>query len=219
MGRQRKGRREQRERGETPLKTKQEYLAKLADLLRVYQAYEKYKRSENLLDYDDMIHEAVTLFSKKPHILRRYRQRFTHILVDEFQDTNYAQLQLVKHLAGNQLCVVGDDDQTIYRFRGAYLTNMQDFKEFYTSCSEHLLDENYRSTRSILDLALTLMQHAPNRQEKRLITQNPPGEPVTVAECQNERAEAMYVVSEVERLAGTEFYSRAEGRDPSAHLS
>ena len=178
----------------------------------MYQAYERYKRAENLLDYDDMIHEAVTLFSKKPHILRRYRLRFTHILVDEFQDTNYAQLQLVKQLAGNQLCVVGDDDQTIYRFRGAYLTNMQDFREFYTSCSEHLLDENYRSTRSILDLALTLMQHAPNRQEKRLITQNPPGEPVTVAECQNEQAEAMYVVSEIQRLVGTEFYSRTEGR-------
>jgi DNA helicase-2/ATP-dependent DNA helicase PcrA len=69
---------------------------------------------------------------------------------------------------------------------------MQDFKEFYTSCSEHLLDENYRSTRSILELALTLMQHAPNRQEKKLITQNPTGEPVTIAECQNEQAEVMY---------------------------
>jgi DNA helicase-2/ATP-dependent DNA helicase PcrA len=190
----------------------QEYLAKLADLLSVYQAYEKYKRAENLLDYDDMIHEAVRLFDKKPHILRRYRQRFTHILVDEFQDTNYAQLQLIKQLAGDQLCVVGDDDQTIYRFRGAYLTNMLDFKEFYTSCSEHLLDQNYRSTRTILDLALTLMQHAPNRQEKRLITQNPEGEPVTVAECQNEQAEAMYVVGEVRRLAGTPFYSRDGGR-------
>ena len=190
----------------------QEYLARLSDLLKVYQAYEKYKRAENLLDYDDMIHEAVTLFDKKSHILRRYRRRFTHILVDEFQDTNYAQLQLIKQLAGDQLCVVGDDDQTIYRFRGAYLTNMQDFKEYYASCSEHLLDQNYRSTRTILDLALTLMQHAPNRQEKRLITHNPEGDLVTVAECQNEQAESMFVVGEVRRLTGTPFYSRAEDR-------
>ena len=78
-----------------------------------------------------MIHEAVRLFDKRPAILRRYRERFTHILVDEFQDTNYAQLQLIKQLAGDHLCVVGDDDQTIYRFRGAYLTNMQDFRQHF----------------------------------------------------------------------------------------
>ena len=97
-----------------------------------------------------MIHEAVRLFDKRPAILRRYRSRFTHILVDEFQDTNYAQLQLIKQLAGDHLCVVGDDDQTIYRFRGAYLTNMQDYKQHFPGCTECLLEENYRSTQTIL---------------------------------------------------------------------
>jgi len=188
-----------------------EYLDKLEDLLRVYRAYETYKRAENLLDFDDMIHEAVRLFDKRPAILRRYRSRFTHILVDEFQDTNYAQLQLIKQLAGDHLCVVGDDDQTIYRFRGAYLTNMQDFKQYFSGCTKCLLEENYRSTQTILTLALQLMQHAPNRHQKRLITQNPPGEPVTVAECQDELSEVLYVVGEIQRLVGTSFYSRTEG--------
>jgi DNA helicase-2/ATP-dependent DNA helicase PcrA len=188
-----------------------EYLDKLEDLLRVYRAYETYKRAENLLDFDDMIHEAVRLFDKRPAILRRYRERFTHILVDEFQDTNYAQLQLIKQLAGDHLCVVGDDDQTIYRFRGAYLTNMQDFKQHFMGCTECLLEENYRSTQTILTLALQLMQHAPNRHQKRLMTANPPGDLVTVAECQDELSEVLYVIGEIQRLVGTTFYSRTEG--------
>ncbi len=191
----------------------QDYLDKLRDLLKVYRAYEKYKRAENLLDFDDMIHEAVRLFATKPQVLRRYRDRFTHILVDEFQDTNFAQFQLVKQLANENLCVVGDDDQTIYRFRGAYLTNMKDFREFYgPRCTEILLDENYRSTNTILGLALHLMQHAPNRNEKLLTTGNPPGEPVTVADCQNEISEALYVTTEIRNLVGTTFYSRSEDK-------
>lgn len=186
-----------------------EYLDKLADLLCVYRAYEQYKRAENLLDYDDMIHETVRLFEKKPYILRRYRKRFTHILVDEFQDTNFAQLQMVKQLAGSQLCVVGDDDQTIYRFRGAYLTNMQDYRKHFASCAEVVLDRNYRSTERILNLALRLMEHAPNRKEKPLTTQNPPGELVTVAECATEQSEVQYVIGEIQSLVGKTFHSHA----------
>ena len=192
-----------------------EYLDKLEDLLKVYRVYETYKRAENLLDFDDMIHEAVRLFDKRPAIRRRYRERFTHILVDEFQDTNYAQLQLIKQLAGDHLCVVGDDDQTIYRFRGAYLTNMQDYKQHFLGCTECLLEENYRSTQTILTLALQLMQHAPNRHQKRLITANPPGDRVTVAECQDELGEVAYVVGEIQGLVGTPFYSRTEGVERS----
>jgi DNA helicase-2/ATP-dependent DNA helicase PcrA len=186
------------------------YLEKLSDLLTVYRAYERFKRDEMLLDYDDMIHETCRLFERKPLILRRYRERFTHILVDEFQDTNYAQLQLIKMLAGDHLCVVGDDDQTIYRFRGAYLTNMQDFLEHFKDAREILLTHNYRSTRTILTLALALMHHAPNRREKRLLTENPPGDPVRVVQCENETTEASYVVGEIERLLGTPFFSRQE---------
>jgi len=186
------------------------YLEKLSDLIKVYRAYERFKREEMLLDYDDMIHETCRLFERKPLILRRYRERFTHILVDEFQDTNYAQLQLIKMLAGDHLCVVGDDDQTIYRFRGAYLTNMQDFLQHFRDAQVILLTHNYRSTQTILTLALALMRHAPNRREKQLLTDNPPGEPVKVVHCENETTEASYVIGEIERLLGTRFLSRRE---------
>ena len=192
-----------------------EFLEKLSDLLKVYRAYEQHKREEMLIDYDDMIHEVCRLFGDKPLILRRYREIYTHILVDEFQDTNYAQLQLVKMLAGDHLCVVGDDDQTIYRFRGAYLTNMQDFKEHFREAREILLDHNYRSNRTILTLSLALMHHAPNRREKQLLTQNPPGDPVKFVECENEPTEASYVVDEIDRLLGTAFAPRQEKNERS----
>jgi DNA helicase-2/ATP-dependent DNA helicase PcrA len=184
-------------------------LAQLADLHRVYVAYEHYKRAGMLLDYDDMITEAVRLFQEKPHILSRYRSRFTHILVDEFQDTNYAQFVLLSLLGGEQICVVGDDDQTIYRFRGAYAGNMAAFREQY-AVTETLLDENYRNSAKILAVAGTLMAHAPGRQEKPLVTGNPPGDDVVVAECENDAAEAHYVLREIQRLQGMTFTPRNE---------
>ena len=194
--------------GENVPDEQREYLEKLADLLKVYRAYEIYKRSANLLDYDDMIHEAVVLLSKKPLILNRYRKQYTHVLVDEFQDTNYAQAQLVRLLAGDNVCVVGDDDQTIYRFRGAYLTNFHDYREQYSGCTEILLSHNYRNSQTILTLALELMKHAPNRQEKALMTENPAGDPAVVAECDTEEAEVSFVLSEIGRLLGTPYSSR-----------
>ena len=182
-----------------------DYRNKLRDLLKVYRAYERYKRSGMLLDYDDMIHEACDLFGKKPLVLQHYRDRYRYLLVDEFQDTNYAQLQLVKLLAGGHLCVVADDDQTIYRFRGAYLTNIQDYKTTYPDHCEILLDYNYRSSGTILRLALQLMENAPNRKKKPLVTENPPGDPVTVAVCENEQAEAEYVLDGIQALLASTF--------------
>ena len=189
------------------------YCQKLQDLLRVYVAYEEYKRSETLLDYDDMIHETVRLFERKPHILAQYRRRYRYVLVDEFQDTNFAQLELIKHLGGEHLCVVGDDDQTIYRFRGAYYGNFDDFRQWYADHRQTLLDQNYRNTNTILNAALHLMEEAPNRQEKPLFTDNPDGEKIVVAECENEDAEARFVLGEIERLLQTTFYDRKEERE------
>ncbi|KQC04283.1 MAG: hypothetical protein APR53_00065 [Methanoculleus sp. SDB] len=185
---------------------------RLRDLLRVYEAYERFKREGMLLDFDDMIHETVRLFERKPYILALYKQRYRYILVDEFQDTNYAQLALIKQLAGDQLCVVGDDDQTIYRFRGAYFGNFDDFRQTYPDLRETLLDENYRNSRTILAAALQLMAHAPGREDKPLETANPAGEAITVAECENENAEAHYVLSEIRRLLETELFDRGERR-------
>jgi DNA helicase-2/ATP-dependent DNA helicase PcrA len=189
------------------------YCGKLRDLLRVYVAYEEYKRSEMLLDFDDMIHETVLLFERKPYILEQYQRRYRYLLVDEFQDTNYAQLALVKLLGKDHLCVVGDDDQTIYRFRGAYFGNFDDFRTSFGGYRQTLLEENYRNTRTILEAALQLMEGASNREPKPLFTQNPKGEKIVVAECENEHAEADYVRKEIQRLLTTTFTDRSTGEE------
>jgi DNA helicase-2/ATP-dependent DNA helicase PcrA len=200
-----------RKKRETELGPEEEdTIGKLSDLLNLYKAYELYKRSEMLLDFDDMIHEAVQLFDRKPLVLNRYRNRFRYILVDEFQDTNYAQLFLIKQIAGENVCVVGDDDQTIYRFRGAYLTNFLDFKEHFKLVDEVLLDNNYRNSATILSLALQLMCQAPNRTVKALITGNPEGEPAKAVWCENEKSEAQFVLEEVQKLLKTPFFSKKD---------
>jgi DNA helicase-2/ATP-dependent DNA helicase PcrA len=187
------------------------YLNKLSDLLKVYKAYEPYKRKAQLLDYDDLIAEGSRLFAENPLVLKRYRQRYTHILVDEFQDTNYAQLCLIKQLAGENVCVVGDDDQAIYRFRGAYLTNFKDFSDHFAP-KELLLDVNYRNSRNILTLAMQLMQHAPYRKEKALTTKNPDGPLITVAQCENEQAEAAYILNEIQHSIETIHSRSSDGK-------
>ncbi|RQD81831.1 MAG: ATP-dependent helicase [Methanocalculus sp. MSAO_Arc2] len=194
----------------------QDYLNKLSDLLKVYRAYEQYKQDEHLIDFDDMIFGAVNLLQTNPDIRTLYRKRFPYILVDEFQDTNFAQLELVKLLADDHLCVVGDDDQTIYRFRGAYLTNILDFREWAREHAEILLDENYRNPPAVLKLAFQLMQKAPNRQQKELISKKPAGEPVVVAACGNEDGEGEYVATEIERIIGTLLPAR--GDEPARPL-
>ena len=171
---------------------------------------EQYKRAEHLIDYDDMVHEAVRLLERKPRIRDEYRSRYSRIMVDEFQDTNYVQLQLLKLLAGDHLCVVGDDDQTIYRFRGAYLTNIDDFKRTWEGCRATVLDTNYRSTSRILALALELMESAPNRTPKAISTANPAGEPVVLARCANEAAEVAFIRDEIASLLETEFLPRKD---------
>ena len=183
---------------------------RLADLLSVYRAYEQYKRDEKLIDFDDMIHEAVILLEKRPFVRDRLREQYPCILVDEFQDTNYAQLALVKSLCNGNLCVVGDDDQTIYRFRGAYSGNVKDFTETYPDSSLTVLNQNYRNSGTILRLAEHLIDHTPNRTPKDLRTDNPDGEPVVVAECETEAAEAAYIAGEIQALLRTSFTPRHE---------
>ena len=196
-----------RKDGETLEAAERTYLNQLSDLLKVYKAYAVYKRKERLLDFDDMILEASAVFDRKPALLQQYRERYTHILVDEFQDTNYAQLNLINQLAGDNVCVVGDDDQSIYRFRGAYLTSFNDFKKRFADCKETLLDINYRNSGNILACALQLMSSASNREEKPLATRNVDGDKVIVARCENEQAEAQFVWQEIERIVGTPFVS------------
>ncbi|MGI0015366.1 MAG: ATP-dependent helicase, partial [Nitrososphaera sp.] len=109
-----------------------DFLLKLSDLSRVYYKYQEFQRSKAVIDFDDMVVQTIELFRKKQNVLSKYQNKYRHILVDEFQDNNFAQLELVKLIGKNgNITVVGDDDQSIYRFQGAYLTNFQDFKTFF----------------------------------------------------------------------------------------
>ncbi len=187
------------------------FINKLSDLQKVYAQYEEYKRQESLIDYDDMIHIVLDTFRRKPEVLRRYQEKYDYLLVDEFQDNNYAQLELVKQLCpdGN-ITAVGDDDQSIYRFRGAYLTIFEDFKLHYKdNLAVVKLERNYRSTKNIVGLAKKLLDPVPNREQKNLYSENEDGDRPVVARCSTDLAEIEYVVNKIKsELVGREFTRR-----------
>ncbi|TAN57963.1 ATP-dependent helicase [Patescibacteria group bacterium] len=145
--------------------------ARLAEVANAYHVYQKILLENNALDFGDLINYALKLFKERPNILELYRKQFKYILVDEFQDTNWAQYELVKLLAepNNNLTVVGDDDQSIYKFRGASISNILTFKKDFQKSRDILLTENYRSTQNILDLSYGfIQQNNPNRLEARM---------------------------------------------------
>jgi DNA helicase-2/ATP-dependent DNA helicase PcrA len=144
---------------------------RLRELAAVYGLYQRLLREQGFLDFGDLILETLRLLRERPRILREYREQFTHIMVDEFQDTNWAQYELVKLLAGEQknITVVGDDDQAIYKFRGASLANILQFRDDFPEAKTVALVENYRSKKEILTTAYTaIRKNDPNRLEVRL---------------------------------------------------
>ncbi|MCX6740945.1 MAG: UvrD-helicase domain-containing protein, partial [Candidatus Parcubacteria bacterium] len=146
-------------------------IKRLKEVAAAYQVYQQLLLDNNYLDFGDLINYTLKLFNDRPKILERYRQQFKYILVDEFQDTNWAQYQLIKLLAApkNNITVVGDDDQAIYRFRGASLSNILEFKSDYPTAKQVVLVDNYRSAQNILDTAYHFIQHNnPHRLECRL---------------------------------------------------
>ena len=169
----------------------------------VYELYEKRIHEMNAMDFDDLLFRTVNLLELFPDVAERYQQTFRWILVDEYQDTNHAQYRLLQLLAGEQrnLCVVGDDDQSIYRFRGADVSNILDFERDFPGAKVVKLEQNYRSTQTILSAANAVVSHNEGRKHKELWTDRGAGEPVRVTELQDEHAEARYIVSEIERLA------------------
>ncbi len=176
-------------------------LRKLADLEKFYRHYQQYKRENNFIDYDDMISIACYLLETKDNVRNNVRNRYDYILVDEFQDTNYAQLHLI-HLMTNKgnLTCVADDDQCIYRFRGAYLSNISQLQEFYPSLEKIPLDVNYRSTEQIVELSQYLIKNNPQREQKNLVSGNGAGELVKVVKTPDDDSEAEWVAGEVKRL-------------------
>ncbi len=169
---------------------------------RVYEYYQMLLERSKALDFDDLIMMTVQLFSRHPPVLTRYQSRYLHLLIDEFQDTNIAQYALARQLAGkhSNICVVGDPDQSIYSWRFADLRNILNFEKDYPRAKTVLLEQNYRSTKTILEVAHKVISANKQRKEKKLWTENEPGLPVTIVETYNEEEEAQFVVSEVEHL-------------------
>ncbi|MCL0094864.1 UvrD-helicase domain-containing protein [Dehalococcoidales bacterium] len=171
---------------------------------RVYERYQQLLTESSALDFDDLLMKAVQLFKASPEILSRYQKRYLHLLVDEFQDTNLTQYELIKQLGGKyrNICVVGDPDQSIYSWRFADLRNILSFEKDYPEAKLVLLEQNYRSTKKILETASYLISANQQRKPKQLWTNNELGELTTVVETYTEQEEAQFVVSEVERLVG-----------------
>ncbi|MHB1389882.1 MAG: ATP-dependent helicase [Thermoleophilia bacterium] len=168
----------------------------------VYDRYQKKLFTNNAMDFDDLLMRTVDLFRRFPERLEHWRGSFRHILVDEYQDTNHAQYSLVNMLGSEHrnVCVVGDDDQSIYSWRGAEVRNILEFRADYPEAVVIKLEQNYRSTQTILDAANHVVSNNPNRLEKNLWTDLGAGERIVVAEVDDEHAEARFVANEVARL-------------------
>src|SRR5258708_7265116 len=173
---------------------------------RVYESYQEVLRRSGGLDFDDLIMKLVELFNTDAEALEKWRDRFRHVLVDEYQDTNRAQYVLVNQLAleHRNLVVVGDDDHSISRFRGADIRNILDFRKDYPDAHIVRLEQNYRSSHAILDTAYSGIQSNPDRAEKKLWTERAGGEKVIATQAYNEIEEAEFVADEIERLRRTE---------------
>ena len=171
--------------------------------LQIYDAYELYMQSNNLLDFDDLLLKTYELFTSFPKVLSKYQQRYTYILVDEFQDTNMIQYNILKLLAekSRNLFVVGDDDQSIYAFRGADYTNIKKFRIDFPDHKQFYLTQNYRSTQVILDGCNSLIKNNVNREDTKLWSNNPgTNEDCIIRQLRNHLEEADFVVGEIVRL-------------------
>ena len=180
----------------------QEYLAQSYQPRQVTEAfalYQKRLKEANALDFDDLLLKTIELFEKRPDILQKYRDRFRYILVDEYQDTNMAQYHIVSLLAREHrnLCVVGDDDQSIYGWRGADIRNILEFEKDFPGAHVVRLEQNYRSTDKILEAANRVIENNHGRKSKRLWTEKTDGFPITVYEGRTEREEAVYICDRI----------------------
>ena len=166
-----------------------------------YAEYQLTLKKNNALDFDDLIVKTVELFQRCPEVLENYQNRFQYIMVDEYQDTNTAQFELIRLLAqrDRNLCVVGDDDQSIYKFRGANIRNILDFEEVYPEAAVIKLEQNYRSTQTILDAANAVISNNIRRKSKALWTDNGTGNRVHFRAFDNAYEEAEYIAGDIKR--------------------
>ena len=179
---------------------------------RVYAGYQDILREANALDFDDLLMQTVFLFQRYPEVAEKYQGRLEHVLVDEFQDTNFAQYKLVQALAApqNNVFAVGDADQSIYAFRGADYRNVLRFERDYADHTTVLLEQNYRSTQTILDAAMAIIDRNPNRTPKRLFTDRGAGEKIMLFEAYDEDEEAGFIVDQIVRFNEEAEYNPGE---------
>ena len=170
-------------------------------IAKVYKEYQETLKASNALDFDDIIVKTVELFKTCPEVLSHYQDRFHYIMVDEYQDTNTAQFELIRLLAerDRNLCVVGDDDQSIYKFRGANIRNILEFEYHYPEATVIKLEQNYRSTQNILDAANAVISHNEQRKEKALWTEQGAGSPVHYRQLENGYEEAEFIADDIAR--------------------
>lgn len=168
----------------------------------IYEKYEKKLKANNSIDFDDLLILPINLFKNNPDILKKYQERFQYILIDEYQDTNEAQYVLVKMLSAKykNICVVGDESQSIYSFRGSNYRNILNFERDYPNCKTVLLEQNYRSTGNILDAANEVISHNKQKKDKNLWTENESGDKIIYHRSYDEKDEAYYVMSEIKNL-------------------
>lgn len=173
-----------------------------AKVAQVYKEYQKRLKANNAMDFDDLLCRTVDLFQFYPDVLEQYQDRFRYIMVDEYQDTNNVQFLLVRMLARKyrNLCVVGDDDQSIYKFRGANIYNILNFEKEFKDATVIKLEQNYRSTKNILALANRVISNNKGRKDKTLWTQNEEGEKISLCKVGTEYEEADFVIRKIERL-------------------
>jgi DNA helicase-2/ATP-dependent DNA helicase PcrA len=179
---------------------------------RIYPRYQELLRQSNGLDFDDLLLEVVHLLDERPDILARYQDRYQHILVDEFQDTNTVQYALISRLAAksHNIFCVGDEDQSIYKWRGADFRNIQRFREHNPGLTQIVLEENYRSTQTILDAARGVIDKNTQRTRKNLFTQRESGTAISVYEAYNQDDEAQYVVDTIQQLIKKQQYKLSD---------
>ena len=172
---------------------------RLIHIARAYQTYQTRLRENDALDFDDIIYQTVLLLQQHEDVRTYYQRKFRYVLVDEYQDTNHLQYLFTSLIAGGyeNICVVGDDDQSIYRFRGATIENILSFENQYQGSRTIRLEQNYRSTQSILNAANAVISHNIGRKGKRLWTSNLSGDPITVYEAADEGAEANFVAGQI----------------------
>lgn len=183
---------------------------RLAKIGAVYELYQKRLREADAMDFDDLLGNTVELFRQCPDVLEYYQNRFRYIMVDEYQDTNQVQYEFVRLLAekSKNLCVVGDDDQSIYKFRGATIENIMSFEKSYPNAKVIRLEQNYRSTKNILNAANAVISNNEERKGKTLWTENPDGDKIQIHTSSNEQDEAGFVATTIlEQIAKGRKYS------------